>query len=200
MQWEGQEVIPPSLVKKIIQIHRKTNFTKVLLFASQRWHILCLWHIFCWAFDFSYAFPPVFMTHTHFTYSVCLLLNDPILHHSSTSTGPMQWCKTLGYHYSDTNSTGFKTGEAQPGNLLQCLQTLQNSLLLQHCFTRHQSLLHSLSKASQFYSDWYWSCLTVLIWTKMPVETDIDTNTIARKAEFSWDWFFKTEGVNQSLS
>lgn len=50
-------------------------------------------------------------TYTHFSSPVCLLPSDPILHHPSTSTGPMQWCKTLGYH-NDTNSTGFKTREA----------------------------------------------------------------------------------------
>lgn len=61
-----------------------------------------LWHIF--PGPLTSAMPSLLFlwhTYTHFTYSVCLLTNDPILHHSSTSMGLMQWCKTLGYHYND---------------------------------------------------------------------------------------------------
>lgn len=150
IQWEGQAVIPLSPVKLINTNLQEDKLHQSSAVYKSRWHI-----VFSDTFaagPLASAMPSLLFlqcTYTHFSYPVCLLPNDPILHHPPTSTGPMQWCKTLGYH-NDTNSTGFKTREAQPGYLLQGLQPLQNSLLLQHCFTHCQNPLHSLNKASQF--------------------------------------------------
>lgn len=68
----------------------------------------------------------------------------------------MQWCKALGYDYNDTNSTGFKTRQAQPGYLLQsayrpcrtasCYNTASHAV---------KSAPYSPSTAIQVYSGWY---------------------------------------------
>lgn len=150
IQWEGQAVIPLSPVKLINTNLQEDKLHQSSAVYKSRWHIV-LSDTFA-AGPLASAMPSLPFsqcTYTHFSHPVCLWPNDPILHRPSTSTGPMQWCKTLGYH-NDTNSTGFKTREAQPGYLLQGLQPLQNSLLLQHCFTHCQNPLHSLNKASQF--------------------------------------------------
>lgn len=52
--------------------------------------------ILCWALNFGYVLPPIFITYMHNTsLTVCLSLNDLILHHSSTPIRQRKWCKTL---------------------------------------------------------------------------------------------------------
>lgn len=181
---------------------RKTNFTEVLLFTVKGDTFCVLWDIFSWAFDFCHAVPPVSMTYIHFTYSAsCSMIQFFIIHQH-----PLDQCSGARLLVITTMTQTPLPLKPQKHNPVTSCE-VPTELAEQPLAT---TLLHKLSRVitpqaqpsrftvagTQYFLTLTCSLLTVLIWTKMPVETDIYMNTIARKSESSWGWFFKTEGGN----
>lgn len=205
MQWEGQGIIPLSLVKEInTNSQGRQTSPKFCCLQSKVTHsvlsdtfspgpltsampsLLFLWH-----------------TYTHFTYSAYRSVIQFFIFHQH----PLDQCSGARLlvmttmtqtplalkpdKHNPVTSCKVPTDLAEQPLATTLLHTLSRVLLIPQAWPSRFTVA-----GTQYFLTLTCSPLTVLIWNKMPVETDIYMNTTARKSESSGGWFFKTEGGN----